>query len=296
VNWWRAHHGISHDPKLCLIAKRAKARKCEVLAIWVSILDFASQNESARGSIRGIDPETLSEQTEIPVPVVTRVLAQFLEKEMVAEDGTLAAWDKRQYSDSSTGRVKRFRENKALNTECNGVKQMKQSETVETVVKRPEENRTDTEQNRAEEKNLCAADAAPPFVDLAIVPKKRGATWFDEQHENWYRNAYWRHTNFKASRLAYEKVIRKMTKSDEGFDECAALLFQAAVDDKTRFQGTPDWEWRQNLHPATWLNGERWLDEAKARGQPSVQSKKVGFVESVRQEFGKQLARGEPLC
>jgi hypothetical protein len=45
-------------------------------------------------------------------------------------------------------------------------------------------------------------------------------------------------------------------------DAAAEFLFRMAVEDRKRSENTADWDWRKNLLPATWLNGERWNDES----------------------------------
>ena len=151
MNWWRAHHGISHDAKLCLIARVAKAKKCEVGWVWISLLDYASQNED-RGSIEGLDVEQLAFQTDVPILTVDRILVAMSERGMLT-DFRVAAWVKRQYGDVSTERVKRHRENKALNAKCNGMKRDETNETghetpVTVETPRTEQNRTEQIQNR----------------------------------------------------------------------------------------------------------------------------------------------------
>lgn len=122
----------------------------------------------------------------------------------------------------------------------------------------------------------CAADAAPEPAPPAVLPalpeKKRPLkVWFDEQHDRWYLLAYWRHIGKHDSRKAFEKRVCGMVDAESfGYNAAVEFLCGAALDDKKRFEHTEDWEWRQNLHPATWLNQERWKDEAKARDSPSA--------------------------
>lgn len=118
MNWWRAHHGISNDSKLAVCAQRAKARRCEVLAVWVALLDFASQNDNDRGSICGLDQDQIAAITDIKLSCVESIMNEFKRRGMVTSEGRLTAWDKRQPrrerddSDSTTDRdrQRRFRQ------------------------------------------------------------------------------------------------------------------------------------------------------------------------------------------
>jgi Helix-turn-helix domain len=97
----------------------------------------------------------------------------------------------------------------------------------------------------------CTADA----------PSKPSKAWFDERHETWYRNAYWNHAGKQNSRKAYEKAIGLLSRDGMDHEAAAKFLLLEAANDRKRFETTKDWEWRRNLHPATWLNGQRWEDE-----------------------------------
>lgn len=116
---------------------------------------------------------------------------------------------------------------------------------------------TDTEAH-----TKCATDAAQVDTLFPVAPEeKRGKVWFDSEHQRWYTDAYWRHIGPRESRRAYEKRIRALVTSGSSFFDAAEFLFSQAIADKLRFAGTKDWDWRQNLLPATWLNGERWNDQ-----------------------------------
>ncbi len=52
----------------------------------------------------------------------------------------------------------------------------------------------------------------------------------------------------------------------------ARFLVDAAIADRARFEPTPSWEWRSQMHPTTWLNGKRWEDEVPPNGKSSISS------------------------
>jgi hypothetical protein len=110
------------------------------------------------------------------------------------------------------------------------------------------------------EQNLFAANAA------SGSPSK---SWFNEKHETWYQDAYWNHTGKQDSRKAYEKIIGVLVKRGMSHDDAAKFLVLEAVNDRKRFELTEEWEWRARLHPATWLNGERWTDEPSTTAKPN---------------------------
>jgi hypothetical protein len=111
-NWWRAYHGLPFDSKLAVIAKRCGARRGDVAAVWVALLDCASQHVD-RGSVVEIDPEEIAVSFDYEVEYVSKILAAFEEKGMIA-GGRLTAWERRQpqreREDSSAARTRDYRQ------------------------------------------------------------------------------------------------------------------------------------------------------------------------------------------
>jgi uncharacterized protein YdaU (DUF1376 family) len=90
-----------------------------------------------------------------------------------------------------------------------------------------------------------------------------GKAFFDAEHERWYRTAYWCHKSKQASRKAFEKRVLALSKArHETVEECIEFLHRMAKEYRERFAETRAWAWLVDLQPATWLNGERWEDEA----------------------------------
>ncbi len=99
MNWWRAYHGIANDAKLALVARSrhvtpCHAKRCDVLAVWVALLDFASQNDP-RGSIDGYDCEQIGWALEMEPTTVSAIIGGLRERRMI-EGNFLTAWEKRQ--------------------------------------------------------------------------------------------------------------------------------------------------------------------------------------------------------
>ena len=102
------HHGLPLDTKLAVVAKRAGLRRGEVLALWVALLDHASQN-APRGSLKNLDSEEISLTLEFDPVLVETALQAFRDKKMISADNVLTDWQKSQKL-SSTMRTREFRD------------------------------------------------------------------------------------------------------------------------------------------------------------------------------------------
>jgi len=107
VNGYKVHHGLPLDAKLAVIARRAGLRRGEILALWIALLDYASQN-MPRGSIKDIDAEEIAIALEFEPAAVETALQSFRDKGMVSAGETLTAWEKSQKL-SSTLRTREHR-------------------------------------------------------------------------------------------------------------------------------------------------------------------------------------------
>ncbi len=146
-----------------------------------------------------------------------------------------------------------------------------------------------------EDKPSCAADGAAPEAELlpfpdAAEPKGLSDTWLTRQHDSQFWPSYWRHVNKQASQAAFRKRVRTLCRERQLAPEDAVkfLVTQARLD-RERFEPTQDWEWRGKLHPATWLNGERWNDEAASVSPPTPRPTKGELA--VRNIFEREQQR-----
>jgi hypothetical protein len=99
------------------------------------------------------------------------------------------------------------------------------------------------------------------------------SSWIRTHHDIWYREVYWCHQNKPRSLTAYDKRISTLMRNGHQTKESAhQFLIEKALEDLTKFRGTSDWDWRRKLHPATWLNGERWNDEPSQAAPASSRS------------------------
>ena len=94
MNWFKAHHGISTNPKWRLIAARSGKPVSAVVCVWLYILDRASQADE-RGSIDGLDPELVDMVYEFEAGTAEAIMKAFVSKGLI-EDGRVAAWDRHQ--------------------------------------------------------------------------------------------------------------------------------------------------------------------------------------------------------
>jgi hypothetical protein len=119
MDWWRAYHGIATDPKYQVVLRHIAShrvtsrhpesleiRLSDVAAIWVWLLDFASQS-SPRGSIEGVQIDHISVATGLPDKDVETVIDGFRWRKMISGN-LLTNFDKRQ--PSSTLRMQEKRE------------------------------------------------------------------------------------------------------------------------------------------------------------------------------------------
>lgn len=95
--WFKMHEGAHADIKWPVIARRADASRCVVLAVWWALLDHAS-SAVARGDVSGFDPETIDALYDLPDGTCARVCQAMAEKGLV-RDGQIVNWDKRQVAD-----------------------------------------------------------------------------------------------------------------------------------------------------------------------------------------------------
>jgi len=125
MDWFRSHHGAPSDSKWLVIARKAKVQPAAVVAVFWSLLDYASQQES-RGDIEGFDPESVAAFLGIEDDEIAAIMIAFEDKG-ITEHGRIANWDKRQpkreREDNSVARVQRHRETRSTTandvTPCN---------------------------------------------------------------------------------------------------------------------------------------------------------------------------------
>ena len=250
MDWWRAYHGLPNDPKLALAAAvtTCNATRGEVLAVWVSLLDLASQNDT-RGSIEGYDPEQIGWMLQMEPERVCSIIAA-LEKKHCIADNMLTSWEKRnpkrEREDDSSERVKRYREKKRA--ECN-------------AMKRPEERRG--EESREEKTHKTSAPALASDVTV-----RERADRFHEFIAPWPRVA-----NPDHAARAYLSCIE--TDADEARAFAARDRYLAS-DEVARGVITDPAKWLMYQKAAKW--GGRWPKANGHRPKNSLGSLKADDI------------------
>ena len=152
MEWLRWYHGGVSDDKWPLIARKSGQSVAVVVAVWVSLLECASQAEE-RGSLSDFDPESADASLGLEDGTCQAVIdALSAGKRPRIIGGKIANWSKRQPlrerdgDDKSTGRVREYRERQKALQE----KEKDACNADETPVKRHETPRS--EQRREEKK------------------------------------------------------------------------------------------------------------------------------------------------
>lgn len=247
MNWWRAHHGISNDSKLAVVAVQMKAKRCEVGWVWVILLDYASQNEK-RGSIVGLDHEQISIMADLPLVQVSEIIGQLTQRGLIQQDGNLTAWTKRQpvrerADETSTERVKRFRNKKQTETPCNAKKDdetpCNANETPVAVKK--------TEKRTTEQIRKALGDRLPWWLEFWKV--------------------YPCHDGMNRGMDAFERRVQDHELAVAMYK--TAKRYGAQIAEKRKTEPDAPCKFAQG-----WINDERWTDEAAPDVAP-VQPKSI---------------------
>lgn len=238
IDWFRSWHGAPTDPKWRTIAKRAGATPSLVVAIAWALMDRASQADE-RGSIDGLDAETLADFMDCDPEAIDRVI-QAMRDKCVLTNMRFSTWDKhqpkREREDSSSaervrahrGRVKESQSSAADAdvTPCNANDENVTPCNTTTLQETPR-----VEENREEKKERTACSAQLAF------------------------EKFWEVWPNKVGKPAAEKAFAKH-----------ALKIDAILAGVQRYiRSKPaDRPW---LNPATFLNQERWNDAPALSGQ-----------------------------
>lgn len=155
MEWYRAYHGMPYDPKLQVIAKRTGQPMAMVVAVWVCLLDAASQHAS-RGVI-AIDPEEIAVIQGMELEAVEAIIQALRDKGMIDKNSRLASWDKRQHM-TSTERSQKHRAGKKQDATSGNAAQ--RGETKTSGAERKNQKKSpDTEQSRSETDSDPEAEA-----------------------------------------------------------------------------------------------------------------------------------------
>lgn len=148
MEWFRWYHNTTSDPKLSLIAKKSKRPKPEVIAVWISLLEHASEADK-RGSIESIDVEIMGVNLDMDEESITSIIDAMNAKGMI-QGGSIEAWNRRQTKreDDSKERVRAFREREKPNKKqyvTQGNASVTQGNASVTPQSRVDKTRSDTD-------------------------------------------------------------------------------------------------------------------------------------------------------
>lgn len=161
MEWYRAYHGMPCDPKLQVVARRTQQPMAYVVAVWVSMLDAASQHDP-RGVVK-LDPEELAVIQDIDIEAAERIIQAFRDKGMIDDDNVLTAWAKRQRT-TSTERSRESRAKKkqqaadGSTTQHDATDDDNAHENETGATDRTEKNRADSEQSRRDSEEEQISD------------------------------------------------------------------------------------------------------------------------------------------
>ena len=147
-SWFRWWHGSVSDPKFGVVSMRAKRPLTEVLAVWASLLESASQADD-RGDVSDCVSDEIAWTLRMEAEHVESIIAALENRGMLC-DGRIASWDRRQpdredaISPEAKPVAQRVREHRErVKSACNA--DVTRSNADVTRSNAPEQNRTDTE-------------------------------------------------------------------------------------------------------------------------------------------------------
>ena len=168
ADWFRWWHGTVTDAKFGLISEKAGCQLCEVIAVWVILLEHASQCHIRGDVSRFVTQDVTRHETVTPVTLrhdgvteiawssrmrhetVTAIVTAMCDVGLIVE-GRIEAWERRQPvredavttgAKTAAQRAKEYRERKKLVTEKRHA-HVTQRHADETPQSRAEQNRTD---------------------------------------------------------------------------------------------------------------------------------------------------------
>jgi hypothetical protein len=164
IDWFRWHHGSVTDPKFQLVAKKAGARLGDVVTVWAFILEKASA-DTDRGHIGRLDFEAIDFMLGAEDGTTIRILDAMTARGLL--DGSrISSWEERQpkrerEGDSSTDRVRAFRDRKRHETPGNATERQGEPSNASPSQETPRE-----EERRVDKKKEKDSPAALTLDDL----------------------------------------------------------------------------------------------------------------------------------
>ncbi len=268
--WWR---GTTADPKFRRLAEEHDLSVATVVGLWAHLLEYASKDEN-RGSIAGLDMGLTAYTLMIKPPETVETVCNAMKRGgLVTETGEIAKWMERQAkrenqepTGASTKRVQALRERQKANAN-NALAVIDGSNDVETdVTHGTTSNDMERPKRKKESKrNTKTLNTSSPDGDGTF-----------EQ--------FWQAYPRKVGKVDAKKAWIK-AKLDGKLVETILLAIEAQK------QGA-DWMREKGEfipHPATWINGGRWLDEVREYVEPVAKIEAWWATKETMEAKGKSL-------
>ena len=104
--WFRLYHGLAGDMSLAVAAQQAQMTRGDMLALWLCLLDHASQ-ATPSGNIAQFEKDETALLLGLSVDALERALAALRTRKKIDSHQRIVGWDK--YQPSSTERVRAMR-------------------------------------------------------------------------------------------------------------------------------------------------------------------------------------------
>jgi hypothetical protein len=232
---------MPNDPKWRTIARASKQTIPVVLAVYVHLLTIAS-GAIERGKLMNVNSEDLASALDVDCSAVDAVLEAMQGR--VLEGEKLSGWDKRQVNreDSSTERVKRYRERKETPVKRN-VTQMKPDVTAD--------------KKREEEINaISKTSSSHPEASLGAVAKHPDLSIYE---------AYPRKEGKGAAMTEINKAVQRLAKGEAPHPAMTKLEAQRylmrRVLEYARSPAGMQPDKTKIPHPSTWFHQKRYDDD-----------------------------------
>lgn len=260
-SWCRLWSDMPNDPKWRTIARVSGQRVGDVVAVFVHMMTCASTqtNATERGRIMGWEDEDVATALDLETAQVTAIRNAMDGR--VLDGDHLDKWEKRQpirEDENGPARAKAWREAQKATANAKGKTQPNATERIQTLDK------------IREDKDISKPKPSSSSGDDGVVVRPFDRFW----------QAYPRRVGKNAAQKAWAKL-----KPD------AALVEQLLAAITAQREGA---DWRRDdgefiPHPASWLNGGRWLDEVRAFVEPAPKHGAWWASKESMESFGRSL-------
>lgn len=109
--WFRLYHGMTHDMALAVAAQQAGLSRGDMIALWLCLLDHASQSTPA-GCIAQFEHDETALLLGLQAEQIKAALTALRARKKIDSHQRISGWDK--YQPSSTARVRALRARQKL--------------------------------------------------------------------------------------------------------------------------------------------------------------------------------------